>query len=81
MTVRRTPELEAALTAASAQHGLAECYRDCVRPLLGMPMTQWPRCCGRGCEPCADTLIQIANSVYARLGVDGSHGLPHEPDE
>lgn len=68
MTLERTPELEAALAAASEEQGLASYYRDCVRPLLTMPRTQWPRCCGRGCEPCADTLIAVARGVQARLG-------------
>ena len=63
------PELEAALVAASEEHGLASYYRDCVRPLLHMPRTQWPRCCGGGCEPCAETLIAVAHSVQERLGV------------
>ena len=78
MTVKRTPELEAALAQASDAAGLADYYRDCVRPLLGMPKTQWPRCCGRGCEPCAQTLIDVATDVYARLGVAGDNGLPHD---
>jgi hypothetical protein len=81
MTVRRTPELEAALAAASKTHGLAQYYVDCVRPLLGMPKTQWPRCCGRGCEPCAETLTAVAADVYAALGVDDARGLAHESEE
>lgn len=80
MSVRRTPALEAALARASVVHGLADYYVDCVRPLLGMPKTQWPRCCGRGCEPCAETLINVASAVYEALGVDGALGLPHEPE-
>jgi hypothetical protein len=78
VTVKRTPQLEAALAQASDAVGLADYYRDCVRPLLGMPKTQWPRCCGRGCEPCAETLTQVACEVYMRLGVSGDDGLPHE---
>ncbi len=70
MSLPKTPELEAALVAASEAEGLAEWYRDCVRPLLNMPKTQWPRCCGRGCEPCAETLIAVARGVYERLGVE-----------
>jgi hypothetical protein len=59
----RTPQLEAALRRASDENNLAEWYRDCVRPLLGMPRTQWPRCCGRGCEPCSETLVAVAARV------------------
>jgi hypothetical protein len=57
------PEFEAALAQASEELRLAEWYRDCVRPLFRMPESQWPRCCGRGCEPCADQLIDVARRV------------------
>jgi len=59
----RDPALEAALEQASEEEGLQTWYRDCVRPLLKMPDTQWPRCCGRGCEPCAIQLIAVAQRV------------------
>jgi hypothetical protein len=67
MSAPRTPQLEAALETASEEHALAPWYRDCVRPLLTMPRTQWPRCCGRGCEPCADTLVAVAARVQELL--------------
>ena len=70
MSLPRTPELEAALHAASEQHDLPTYYRDCVRPLLGAPMSRWPECCGRGCEPCAVTLVAVADTVYDLLGLD-----------
>ncbi|HEX4336443.1 MAG TPA: hypothetical protein VH062_11055 [Polyangiaceae bacterium] len=70
MGLPRTTELEAALEAASERHGLASYYRDCVRPLLGAPVSRWPRCCGSGCEPCAMTLIAVAETVYELLGLD-----------
>jgi hypothetical protein len=60
-------ELEAAFVAASEERGLASYDRDTVRPLLKMPRTQWPRCCGRGCEPCAATLKAVAAGVQERL--------------
>jgi hypothetical protein len=61
------PELEAALAAASDEMGLQPYYRDCVRPLLrGGP---WPRCCGGGCEPCAEALVRVARRVYEILGL------------
>lgn len=63
-----TPELEAALARASDEVGLKNYYRDCVRPLLHMPRSQWPRCCGGGCEPCAQTLIAVAERVQRLLG-------------
>jgi hypothetical protein len=68
MSGSKDEALEAALTEASDQHRLQTYYRDCVRPLLTMPRTQWPRCCGRGCEPCADQLIDVANRVCELLG-------------
>lgn len=63
----RDPAFEAALRQASDEEGLQEWYRDCVRPLLNMPETQWPRCCGRGCEPCAVQLIAVAQRVQDLL--------------
>ena len=68
MPVVRTPELEAALILASDEVGLQPWYRDCVRPLLGMPSERWPRCCGSGCEPCALTLIAAAERVLEIVG-------------
>ena len=70
MTLPRTPEVEEALASASDAVGLAEHYRDCVRPLLGVGPAHWPRCCGGGCEPCAETLIAVARRVHAILGID-----------
>jgi hypothetical protein len=70
MTLPRTPELEAALAQASDEIGLQEYYRDCVRPLLGMPEAQWPSCCGSGCEPCADVLCAVAERVHELLGIE-----------
>ena len=66
---RAHPQLNDALDRASEEHGLQSYYRDCVRPLFGMPRSQWPRCCGRGCEPCAQTLVAVAQRVYELLGL------------
>lgn len=60
-------ELERALTQASEEVGLQTYYRDMVRPLLRMPRSQWPSCCGAGCEPCAQTLVQVAERVLTLL--------------
>ena len=59
--------LEAALTQASEESRLQPWYRDCVRPLLRMPESGWPQCCGRGCEPCAVTLNAVARRVRELL--------------
>lgn len=69
MSLPRTPELERALAAASDEVGLADYYRDCVRPLLGVPAAGWPRCCGGQCEPCAESLCAVARRVHAILGI------------
>lgn len=61
-------ELEPALRQASEEVGLQDYYRDMVRPLLRMPRTQWPSCCGAGCEPCAQTLVAVAERTLALLG-------------
>jgi hypothetical protein len=68
MTLPRKPEVERALTQASTEVGLAEYYRDCVRPILGTPRAVWPRCCGGGCEPCAETLNAVARRTHELLG-------------
>jgi hypothetical protein len=70
MSLPRTPEVEDALVRASDEVGLQDHYRDCVRPLLGVGPAGWPRCCGGGCEPCALTLIAVAERVHAILGLD-----------
>jgi hypothetical protein len=59
--------LDAALVAASDELGLASYYRDCVRPLLGQPREQWPRCCGGGCDPCSQLLVSVATRVQELL--------------
>jgi hypothetical protein len=82
MGLPRTPELEAALVAASERHGLQTYYRDCVRPLLGAPMDRWPSCCGGGCEPCNATLTAVARTVYEHLGLDdaSAQAVAAEPE-
>lgn len=59
--------LDEALAQASDENGLAEYYRDCVRPLLREPYA-WPRCCGGGCEPCSEQLIRVAIRTLELLG-------------
>jgi hypothetical protein len=60
-------DVDSALKQASEEIGLQDYYRDMVRPLLNMPRTQWPSCCGGGCEPCAQTLVAVAERVLALL--------------
>ena len=66
------PQVQAALERASDELGLPSYYRSCVRPLLRNPEGRWPRCCGGGCEPCAETLIQVALQVLKELGTPRS---------
>ena len=65
--LRAQMNLETALVQASQELGLQDYYRDMVRPLLRMPRTQSPSCCGGGCEPCAQTLVAVAERVLALL--------------
>jgi hypothetical protein len=58
-------ELDELLRIACVEEGLDPVYRDCVRPLLPTG-ARLPRCCGGGCEPCAEQLIRIAQAVRAR---------------
>jgi hypothetical protein len=60
---------EEALAQAAKEDGLADYYRDCVKPLLVEPY-RWPRCCGGGCEPCAEQLIRVARRTLELLGRD-----------
>jgi hypothetical protein len=76
MSLPSTPALEAALVTASEEFGLQDYYRDCVRPLLGVGPSRWPRCCGGNCEPCAQTLIAVARRVHGILGID----VPEDSD-
>ncbi len=70
MTVARLPDFPAALDRAIEELGLQEYYRSTVRPLFGIPRSQWPTCCGGGCEPCAQMLVAVADRVYELLGVE-----------
>ena len=69
MISTRSPEFATALARASEEHGLQDYYRSTVRPLFSMPRSQWPGCCGGGCEPCARTLVAVADRVCELLGV------------
>ena len=60
--------LDRALDESADEAGLPDYYRSCVRPLLRMPTSQWPRCCGGGCEPCSEMLRRVASLTLARLG-------------
>jgi hypothetical protein len=68
--LKASPEFSAALAQASDELGLQDYYRDCVRPLFSMPMSQWPMCCGGGCQPCAQDLVAVACRVCDLLGID-----------
>ena len=61
--------LDRALAESADERGLPDYYRSCVRPLLRMPRSQWPQCCNGGCDPCSETLRQVAAGTLARLGI------------
>ncbi len=69
-------ELDSALARASEELGFPSYYQSCVRPLLRNPEGRWPRCCGGGCEPCAQTLIQVAMRTLELLGTPRQAPLP-----
>ncbi len=58
--------LDEALAQASEENGLPDYYRDCVRPILRDG--KLPRCCGGGCEPCAEQLGRVATRTLELLG-------------
>ena len=63
-------DLDTALNLASDECGLESYYRDIVRPLLRDGPERYPRCCGGGCEPCAELLIRVAQRTLQLLGKD-----------
>ncbi|MBU8897567.1 hypothetical protein KRR26_18275 [Corallococcus sp. M34] len=69
-------DLDAALARASAELQFPSYYQACVRPLLRNPEGHWPRCCGGGCEPCAQTLIQVALRTLELMGTPRQAPLP-----
>ena len=60
--------VEDALEQACDENGLPTYYRSCVKPVLQAPRERWPRCCGGGCEPCAETLKRVAERVLELTG-------------
>lgn len=62
------PAVDAALKQASEELGLEEWYRDCVRPLMRSGPAGYPSCCGGGCEPCSQILVQVADRALEILG-------------
>ncbi len=68
--------LELALTQASEELQLPTYYRSSVRPLLRNPEGHWPRCCGGGCEPCAQTLVRVAARALELMGTPRKAPLP-----
>lgn len=66
-----TEREKAAIAKASDELGLAEWYRASVNPLLHAEEDRMPSCCGAGCEPCADTLIAVAERAREILAEAG----------
>lgn len=63
--------MRAAIDAASEEVGLDAWYRTCVEPLMSLEPSRYPRCCGSGCEPCSETLIEVAVRAKRKLAADG----------
>ena len=70
------PTLDEALTQAADELKLQTWYRDLVRPLVRDPEGFWPRCCGAGCEPCAQQLVAVAARTLVLLGTPRQAGHP-----
>jgi len=68
--------LDEALNQASQEIGLASYYQGNVRPLLRDPNGYWPRCCGGGCEPCAQTLVRVALRTLELCGTPRTSPIP-----
>lgn len=64
----KDPTVQAALRRASEECGLPDSLRGCVYPLLRDPEGEWPPCCGGGCYPCAQTLVDVAWRTLELLG-------------
>ena len=60
-------EITSAIAEAADELGLPSYYRSIVKPLVRRPDARRPQCCGGGCEPCADTIIGVAERALAIL--------------
>ncbi len=69
-------QMNSALRRASEELSFPSYYEACVRPLLRNPEGHWPRCCAGGCEPCAQTLIKVAQRTLEILGTPRVTPLP-----
>ena len=69
-------QMNSALRRASEELAFPSYYEACVRPLLRNPEGHWPRCCAGGCEPCAQTLIQVALRTLEILGTPRATPIP-----
>jgi hypothetical protein len=56
-----------AIAEASDEVGLPSWYRSCVLPLMKVDEDRMPSCCGAGCEPCNETLVEVALRARRRL--------------
>ena len=64
----KDPRVQDALRQACDELGLPLTYRGCVHPLLRDPEGEWPECCGGGCYPCSQTLVDVAVRTLQLLG-------------
>jgi hypothetical protein len=68
--------VERAVAEAADEHGLPDYYRSMVLPLVRDREGPWPRCCGGGCDPCADDLVAVAESALRKLGLRRKSPIP-----
>jgi hypothetical protein len=72
----RDTRVQDALRQACDELGLPLTYRGCVYPLLRDPEGEWPLCCGEGCHPCAQTLVDVAMRTLQLLGTPRTSPVP-----
>lgn len=71
----RDARVQDAIRRACDELGLPFTYRGCVYPLLRDPEGEWPQCCGGGCYPCAQTLVDVAVRTLQLLGISRTSPL------
>ncbi len=62
------PAVKEAVQQACVDVGLPLAYRSVVRQLLRTPSSEWPACCGEGCNPCQQTLADAVHRTLELLG-------------
>lgn len=62
------PAVKEAVERACEDVGLPRVYRSVVSRMLRTPSSEWPACCGEGCNPCQQTLADAVHRTLELLG-------------